>query len=511
MARGNAFDAALRALAAAALAGGCARAPRKAVPACAVSEPSGPAGERARGYELLACGRLAEAIAAFSTAASADPGDKRARMELGYARQSAGDLSAAADDFELASREPGEFQEQARAALKALREGGTSAGDVQRDSLLDEGYDALRKGENEAAREKFRLALAGDPRRPDIAKQLGYMSLEEGDFAGAARSFEGASGLAPDDCVATLELGYIYARLHNDAKAEKKFSEALWCPEKKAREAAAAALKNLRASDPSVYLDLYAAPLYTSRFEDKIAFFEAILGWKPRPRWPVSVYVAGRYTEDSRSRGGEIPEIYSDNAVEIGPGVKLQPRNMNLSLTAEWSAARNLTRSAEHPDRVEYNKRVVLADYFYWERRRLFADAGASLGYYSRNQDNVIAYLQARAGLSFWEGGAARASLYLPAYASKDGNRDFFNNFAEIGAGAELATISELSLRLRTEYVRGFYMGIEGRDPNPYARAYNDIRVMLIFSTRLSRMRRRPPQAPPPPKPGSASWPGFLW
>jgi Tfp pilus assembly protein PilF len=488
---------------------GCARAPRKAEPVCPVSAPGDPPDEMTRAYELLRCGRLEEAISAFSWVANADPADKRARMELAYARQAAGSFDAAADDFELVAREPGEFQEQAQSALKALKEDGAEAGSVQRESLLDAGYEALSRGRSAEAREKFRLALAGDPRRPDITKQLGYMSMAEGDLAGAAQSFEGAHQLSPQDCPAALELGYIYARLRNDVKAEKAFESAEWCPDKKTRDAAAAALKNLRSVDPSLYLDIYAAPLFTSRFQDKILYFEAMAGWKPVSDWPVSLYVAGRFLKDSRSQSGEIPQIYSDNAASIGPGVKLQPRKMNLNLIAEIDPTLNLTRSEEHPDRGETNKRVVLADYAYWERRRLFADAGASVGFYSRYRDNVIAYAQFRAGAAVWESDEERLSLYAPVYASKDGNRDFFNNFVEIGAGAELATITALDLKLRAEYLRGFYMGIEGRDRNPYSRAYNDVRVMLVYSMRFDKERPRP--APVPGTGGPPARPGFKW
>ena len=487
---------------------GCAGGVKKAPPGCPVSAPGDPSGEMTRAYELLRCGRVDEAVTAFSSVASAHPEDLRARMELGYARQASGNFSAAADDFELVSRSPGEFQEQARVALKSLREGATEMNAVQRDSLLDAGYEALRRGQNGVAREKFARALDSDPQRPDIKKQLGYMSLEEGDLAGAARSFEAARSIAPDECAGALELGYIYARLHNDAMAEKAFASTEWCPDAKVRAAGAAALKNVRAADSSLYLDLYASPSFTSRFQDKIAFFEATAGWKPKSRWPVSLYASARYMQDSRSRSGEIPEIYSDNAASFGPGIKLQPKNMNLALIAELDATRNLTRSAEHPDRTEINKRVVLSDYGYWERRRLFADAGASVGYYSRYRDNVIAYAQLRGGVVAWQGDGARVSLYAPFYLSKDGNRDFFNNYAEVGAGAELASSGELNLKLRAEYLRGFYMGISGLDPNPYSRAYNDVRVMLIWSMRFTKERRRAPVAASGAKagPGSFRW-----
>jgi len=499
------LQASLRVLAAAAVFAACAKPVRRAEPVCRVSPPGPLSGEMARGYELLKCGKLEEAIASFSMVANSDWTDKRARMELGYARQAAGNFPAAADDFELVAREPGEFREQAAAAIRALREGGTAAGDIHRASLIDAGYDALRQGENEEAREKFDLALAADPRRPDLTKQLGYMSMEEGDLAGAARSFEGVRRLDPDDCSAALELGYLYFRLHNDVKSEKAFESAEWCPDFKTRQAAAAALKNIRAGDPHYYLDLYAAPLFTSRFQDNIVDLEATAGWKPKAHWPLSLYLAARFMEDSKSTSGAIPDIYSDNLLSLGPGVKLQPRGMNLNLIVEVTPTLNLTRSGDHPERSETNKRAVLSDYEYWEKRRLFADAGASVGWYSRYRSNAIAYAQARAGIVVWDNDVARASLYVPGYVSKDSNKDYYNNYFEAGAGAELASVTAMNLKLRAEYLRGFYMGIAGRDPNPYARAYNDVRVLLIYSARLFTERRRDPE----PKPEGR--PDFKW
>jgi hypothetical protein len=107
--------------------------------------------------------------------------------------------------------------------------------------------------------------------------------------------------------------------------------------------------------------------------------------------------------------------------------------------------------------------------------------------------------------VAVWENDSARASLYVPAYVSKDTNSDFFNNYFEIGGGAELASITSLNLKLRAEYLRGFYMGIEGLDHNPYAKAYNDVRILLVYSARLFTERRRDPE----PKPEGR--PGFKW
>jgi hypothetical protein len=156
-------------------------------------------------------------------------------------------------------------------------------------------------------------------------------------------------------------------------------------------------------------------------------------------------------------------------------------------LTAEWGLAFNLLRSADHPNATEFDGRVVLADYHYWEGpRRLFADAGGSAGFYSRYRDNGIGYLQLRGGIKVWDDGSSQLSVYSPLNVYKDTNRDFYNNAVEIGGGVELQPWTKINLKLRAEYLHGTYMGIVGRDPNPYGPHYGDARVTLIYSGHFS-------------------------
>ena len=61
-----------------------------------------------------------EAVKYLKSAVSQDPDNMRLHMELGYARQSINDFKGAAGEFEIVSKEPGEFQEQAKTALKTV-------------------------------------------------------------------------------------------------------------------------------------------------------------------------------------------------------------------------------------------------------------------------------------------------------------------------------------------------------------------------------------------------------
>ncbi len=427
-----------------------------------------------------------ESVALLGALLDEEPGDKRLRMELGYARYALGDPAAANDEFTLVAREPGEFQPQALEALKNIAS--EASQELRSDAYLDGAYDDLRRGDKAKARDKFQMALRANPGRTSIAKQLGYMSIAEGDMAGAAENFKGVRRLEPQDYKTALELGYIYDSLHDEAGAEKSFAAALPSRDPKIHAAAQEALESVRGRTDRLYLDVDAAGCVASRFANRIMSLDARAGWKLKPAGPLSAYLAARYTQDSRSRSGEAPEIYSDDAASLAPGLRLQPKGWNASLSAEWGGTVNLLRTRDHPDKTQTDGRVVLADYHQWQGlRRLFAEAGASVSYYSRYRDNVIGYLQLRGGVKILDDGASRVSLYAPLYALKDSNRDFYNNLVELGVGGEYQPSVKLNLKLRAEYLRGIYAGVQGRDPNPYGSHYDEVRVQLVYSGHFTR------------------------
>ena len=453
--------------------------------------PEGDIGRRARlelAYLHLRRKRWKEAVALLGEQLDRTPDDPGLRLQLGYARLELGDRTAAADEFALAARAPGEHQEQARSALKALSEEPPSSAAVRGESLLNRAYEDLRRDDPAAAREKFQTALREDPGRTLIVKQLGYMSAADGDMEQAAARLEGARRLEPGDHRTALELGYIYDSLHDEDAAERSFAAALASRDPRIRASARRALDGIRGRTDPLYLDIEASAVSSSRFANKILYAEARAGWKPVATGPFSVYAVARGSRDSRSHGGETPEIYSDDAVSLAPGLRLQPKGWNTSLTAEWGVTVNLIRSDERPDRAQTDGRVVLSDYRYWRGpRRLFADAGLAAGWYGRYRDNVIGSLRARAGLRLHPAASSSLTVYAPVNFHKDSNRDFYNNIVEAGAGLEFQPRTEVNLSVRGEYLRGWYAGIEGRDPNPYGPRYDEIRVSLVYHAHFSR------------------------
>ena len=237
------------------------------------------------------------------------------------------------------------------------------------------------------------------------------------------------------------------------------------------------------AQQPRTYVDVYAAPLYLARFSDAIVSAQAQLHHRLRATSKVTAYLGAALTKDSRSSGGNLPAIFSDNFATAGVGIAVQPSAFSI-LRAEANLAFNLVQSAEHPDPAESDFRVLGAVSRRWERpnARTFVEVYASAGYYSRYRDNGIAYLQLRGGRRL----SSTAPLYgyLRLNLTKDTNKDFYNNAAEAGPGLEWRAGGPLNVSARAEYLVGVYFGIEGREPNPYGPSYDDFRLVLVLGRR---------------------------
>lgn len=453
-------------------------------------------------------GRWTEAVKQFVVVVQKEPENLRLRMDYGYALEKAGTLEQSVREFQFVADHPGEFQSQAQAALEAVRAQLAAAASreniervARRDAFLNRGYRRLREGDRAGARYAFEAALREDPSNSSILKQLGYLAIEAGHPELAVEKFAKAHELAPDDATVALQLGYLYDRLGQPEKAAESFESAAGSADAPTRRSAQTALRNIRANQPGrVYLDVYAAPLYATRFDNGIAQFQAQLHWR-QPGWPVTLYLSTRITHDSRSRGGTLPAVFSDNVALLGTGISFRPRRTNLTFLAEANLAFNLTQTVSRNREVEPDYRVALYYYRRWDARlygpvgavtlgrlhneRLFTDLDTSLGYYSRYHHNGIAYLQLREGMQLANWGTSRFYGYGKVNLAKDTNRDFFNNVGEFGAGLEFRPHANLNLGLRMEYLRGIYYGIEGKDPNPFRRQYNDFRVMLLFGRRF--------------------------
>jgi hypothetical protein len=234
---------------------------------------------------------------------------------------------------------------------------------------------------------------------------------------------------------------------------------------------------------------VYAVPYYDTRWET--TFFQGFLqhGYYLTDDRMVTAYGFMMYSGDARSNGGLAPSIFSDNAVILGVGARVTPLT-GLQLSVQQGIAIDLIqRGSSATTRGDFRAVAtygngIYANYLYHQDWRYpvipFADLYSSFGYYSRYQDG-IGYLQARGGLRLLEVSRTVGDIYGLAGFSKDTEKEYYNNVAEIGLGARLTPNVNWGLYLAGEYRRGTYLDIATKTPLPYDSYYSSFRLYLIF------------------------------
>jgi hypothetical protein len=244
-----------------------------------------------------------------------------------------------------------------------------------------------------------------------------------------------------------------------------------------------------------VFASIYAAPFYQSRFSNQINVFDAKLGLRPHPY--VEPYIGLRFSRDTRSKTGTLPEIYSDNSAVVAAGIQTPIPALGASIYAEAGTAVSLlstpTRGRAVPD-----YRAGVNWFRSWgttmaqsveENMSGFSLTGSGytdVSFYSRYNRNVIGYVQLREGVNFPTARVLPIQLLAAVNVVKDSNRDFYNNIVEVGPALRVAPSAKMSaVQFEVQYVRGFYTF---HDPaNPYGSRYHDIRFSIIWSNLFTK------------------------
>jgi len=203
----------------------------------------------------------------------------------------------------------------------------------------------------------------------------------------------------------------------------------------------------------------------------------------------VEMYLLLRY-------GKDLHKDFWNNRVEAGVGLRGNADRWEFLIAyLEWIWGHYVRVPEDHPQPSERNYIDVcsgLSLWYAWSRSlstsllgsfplRLWGQFYADVSYSRSQGDNVVGYVDARWGPHLFRLWGLSADGYGVVYLTKDINKDFWSNKAEMGPGIWLKPIPRLDLRFSAEWIHGYYFGIEGKDPNPYPQHYRDRRAGLTL------------------------------
>lgn len=349
-------------------------------------------------------------------------------------------------------------------------------------------FEQMAGGEAEHARALFRCAITKNKEDRIALSQLVYLDLQAGEKDRAIQDIEQLKALHSMTKDLEMQLGYLYEEKKQLSLSRRAFQRAIEYNDPETTKKARKALDVIVSEWPQYGASVSLNSVYLSRFDDGIFDLEGQtyyrLGWSS----PVSFYAHTRLMRDTASHLGQLPQIYSDNAVLLGGGLHFQPYKAHYFVTAEANEAYLFPENGSGKSAWVPDYRVVAGYFRNWPEKGkpLVLEANGSVGFYSRYQNNGIAYLQPREILNMGHIAGAAISGYLQQNIALDTNQEFYNNTAELASGIELRTKWKSAASLRAEYVRGYYLDIPARTANPYGSQYNDFRLRLLFGEKVN-------------------------
>ncbi|HVA33940.1 MAG TPA: hypothetical protein VNG31_07305, partial [Candidatus Baltobacteraceae bacterium] len=208
----------------------------------------------------------------------------------------------------------------------------------------------------------------------------------------------------------------------------------------------------------------YGDVQYEQRFDD--VFFELDQTYALAPARRIQPYLALHLTEDTNSGAPGTPQIFSDDVVVAGVGLRSH-FGPNVSAFAEGGAGIGLRGQGTTGD-VRYG-----VDYFQsWSRPHgAHTDVGLSAAVYSRYSGNLISYYDV-----LHDFGGKRLQPIVGINGGLDSRNVFGNSYVEGFAGVQTGT-DALSFRLME--VGGTYLTRGVKTSTKLQ--YTTLRGMLIF------------------------------
>jgi tetratricopeptide (TPR) repeat protein len=349
----------------------------------------------------------------------------------------------------------------------------------------------LKSANPAKAKTKLETFLKSNPQHVAANIEMGYLLMGEKKYDEAIAYFKNAKGNSPDSSQLALQLGYIYDTIGDKQSAYQEFEAAMASSEGDIQEKACLATiylapaRRKKLPDP-YFFDVYFSPSYSSRFDNGLFSLNSRYGVNVGGRKEWDFYVGFRGTRDTASKGGNLPEIFSDNAGIFSLGVKYIPfYRVPVSLYGEAGRGYDLLRRGRPRWRDDFRAGLLAYDTWGASPRccsqwlfpfRHVGDAYGDVGVYSRYRRNWIAYGRVREGLRLVEKGRSALDGYIHLYGVTDSNDDFYNNLFEVGPGLAWVPDHRQNVVVRVGRLRGHYFKVNGRDPNPYGSHYWDTR-----------------------------------
>jgi tetratricopeptide (TPR) repeat protein len=345
--------------------------------------------------------------------------------------------------------------------------------------LLNEAY-AIMQTNPDRSEQLFEQALKISPNDLALHRQLGYLYSEHNKSEQALIEFKHAEAIQPSDTI-KLQMAFILVSLGREDEAVTALRELSGSRDENIKKSADAQLATISSPVDEVspkpsnwYSRIYAAPYSDTRWNTIFYNLDAEHGYYFDRNKMFFSYGFLSFSTDSKSKFGEVPLIFSDNAVIGGVGLGVKPLT-GLELRSQFGIAYDLVQQDSGVARwredfralVIYGNGIYPNFEFHDNVKMTFEpllDVYSSVGYYSRYK-NVIGYLQGRAGVRVFEWTCSAADLYVRSMYIKDTEREYYNNQIDAAVGLRILPVYNWDLYIMAEYYRGLYID---KLPNHY-------------------------------------------
>ncbi len=367
------------------------------------------------------------------------------------------------------------------------------APDTSTSGLMNRGFGLVNSDRSEAIKAFLRVT-SRDSGNLLAQRQLGYLFLVERKDTAALSHFLSAERIQSSDTI-RLQIAFVLSRLGRKAEAEELLAHLKYSSDPAIREQADAQLQGGASaavpskSWPRIYLETF----YDTRWKSTFINLNFQLGEYIDAGKRLGVYGVAALSTDTKSSGGAVPTIISDNSFILGAGLRINAMRSLFAEVQEGVAYHLIdppsTSKVENdfrivavyndgmyaPFELHPNVRSPLAPFF---------DCYGSAGYYVRYH-NSIGYLQLRGGLRVFEVSKSVADAYAIGRLSMDTGHEFYNNIYEFGGGLRVTPNVNFGLHVVGEYAHGRYLNnspsATAEREKLYGPAYDSFRFLVIL------------------------------